>query len=63
MLAILSDYFLQTSVVDRPPKRELVLALEVAFTRGRLSPASPREKLGDVSWVGSTPRSPVPASV
>ncbi len=28
-----------------------------------LEAASPREKLGDVSWVVSTPRFPVPASL
>ncbi len=28
-----------------------------------LEPASPREKHGDASWIGSTPRSPVPASL
>ncbi len=28
-----------------------------------LEPASPRENYGDVSWVVSTPRSPVPASL
>ncbi len=28
-----------------------------------LEPSSPKEKLGDVSWVVSIPRSPVPASL
>ncbi len=30
---------------------------------GRVEPASPRESHGDVSWVVSTPRSPVPVSM
>ncbi len=30
---------------------------------GRVDPASPSETNGDVSWVASTPRSPVPVSL
>ncbi len=34
-----------------------------AGSKGRVEPASPREKRGGVSWVVSTPRSLVPASL